>query len=419
MLIMKVAIIGGGFTGLAAGVELVDNGIEVSVFESESKLGGLAVGFKDQGWDWSLERYYHHIFANDKNIIEVAKKVGLPAFFTTPETNSFINGVEKRLDSPLSLLTFSDLSIISRLHMGLGLLALKLIHNGLFLESKKVTETLPLLLGREGYEKVWKPLLSAKFGSYLGQVNLAWFWARVYKRTQSLGYFPGGFQALADKMGEYIKTRGGKISLGHKIKTARLGKDNKWWVDDEKFDRVLVTSPAPMMDKLVGVDHIKWPKINYLFAQTVIMELDKSLMKGYWLNILEKDFPFLVAVEHTHFMDKKHYGDKTIVYLGNYLSDGDKRLKLSEEQLIKLYLPYIKKINSKFEVSWIKRSWLFEVPYAQPVFPINYSKEIPPMKTDAQGLYVANMSMVYPWDRGTNYAVASGQAAAKLIKNEK
>src|SRR3990167_1105804 len=118
---MKVAIIGGGFTGLAAAIELVDSGHEVTVFEAEKKLGGLAIGFRNPGWDWSLERYYHHIFANDKYIIEVAKKVGLPALFKVPKTNSLINGVEKQLDSPLSLLAFSDISFLSRIHMGVGL----------------------------------------------------------------------------------------------------------------------------------------------------------------------------------------------------------------------------------------------------------------------------------------------------------
>ncbi len=415
---MRVAIIGGGFTGLAAAIELVDNGVEVSVFESEDKLGGLAVGFKDQGWEWSLEHFYHHIFANDSEVIELARKVGLPAVFSVPETNSFIGGVEKRLDSPSSLLTFSDLSIFSRLQMGIGLLILKLIPNGLFLENKKATEVLPKLLGEEGYRKVWGPLLSAKFGPYLNQVNLAWFWARIYKRTKSLGYFPGGFQALADKMGEYVIAKGGKISLGHKIKGISHDKDDKWWINDKKFDRVLLTSPAPTIDRLVENVSVNWPKINYLWAQTVILELEQSLMKGYWLNILDKNFPFLVVVEHTNFVDKKHYGNKIIIYLGNYLSDGDKRLKMDEERLIKFYTPYLKKINPRFEVSWIRKSWLFENPYAQPVFPINYSKEIPKMKTDPPGLYVANMSMVYPWDRGTNYAVASGQAVAKLIRNE-
>ena len=144
----------------------------------------------------------------------MATKVGLPPFFTVPRTNSLIGGIEKQLDSPLSLLAFSDISLLSRLHMGAGLLLMKLIPSGVFLEGSSVVDALPLWVGKEGYEKIWKPLLTAKFGPYLPVVNLAWFWARVYKRTQALGYFEGGYQALADKMEEYIKSRGGEIKLG-------------------------------------------------------------------------------------------------------------------------------------------------------------------------------------------------------------
>jgi protoporphyrinogen oxidase len=415
---MKVAIIGGGFTALAAGIDLVDGGNEVTIFEADKKLGGLAVGFQTTEWNWSLERFYHHIFANDWSIIELAKKVGLSAYFTVPKTNSLINENQVQLDSPLSLLKFSEISLVARLRMGLGLAFLKLIRNGLKLEQWRVVDLLPKLVGKEGYRKVWQPLLAAKFGPYLDEVNMAWFWARVYKRTQSLGYFAGGFSALAEKMGEYITKRGGKIKLGTKTKTIRQGKKKEWWVDGEKFDRVLVTTPAPITDKLIGEGVVKWPKINYLWAQTVAVELDRSLMKGYWLNILQKDWPFLVAVEHTNFVDKNHYGGKTIVYLGNYLAQGDKRLKMPEEKLLKLFLPYLKKINPEFKDGWIKRSWCFEAAFAQPVFTVNYSKQIPSSKTDRYGLYVANMSMVYPWDRGTNYAIELGQTTAKLISQQ-
>jgi len=415
---MKIGIIGGGFGGLAAAIDLVDGGHEVTVFEAEKKLGGLAIGFRDPSWNWSLERYYHHIFANDRAAIAMATKVGVPPFFSTPKTNSLINGVEKQLDSPLSLLTFSDISFLSRIHMGVGLLIMKLIGNGIFFEKFRVVEVLPRWVGWEGYEKIWKPLLTAKFGPYLPEVNLAWFWARVYKRTQALGYFPGGFQALAEGMGKYITKRGGKIKPGTIIKTVKQEKSGAWWVNDEKFDRVLVTTPAPLTDKLIGSDKIKWPKINYLWAQTLVLELEQSLMKGYWLNILEKDFPFLVVVEQTNFVDKSHYGNKTIVYLGNYLAGGDKRLKMTAEKLLSLYLPFLQKINPAFGKKWINKSWYFETPYAQPVFPTGYSRQLSDVSWQPmEGLYVANMSMVYPWDRGTNYAIEAGQKVAQMIKD--
>ena len=44
-----------------------------------------------------------------------------------------------------------------------------------------------------------------------------------------------------------------------------------------------------------------------------------------------------------------------------------------------------------------------------------YSKKIPPFVSEIAGVYNANIQQVYPWDRGTNYAVEIGNKVAKLI----
>jgi protoporphyrinogen oxidase len=358
---MKVAIIGAGFVGLSAGYELIKRGHEVTIFEAGDKVGGLAVGFKSKEWSWSLEKFYHHFFTNDEAIISLADEIGVKKIISTPKTNSFVFGKEVQLDSPISLLKFPYLSILDRIRMGAGLLLFKLIPNGTFLEKWTTDKALPLILGKKGYEMIWKPLLSAKFGPFTEEVNLAWFWARVFKRTTSLGYFEGGFQALADKLAEKISDKGGKIVLNKKVSSS------EYLVSRDRFDAWVITVPAPLVDKLIG-PKIKWPKINYLWGQTVVLELNQSLMKGYWLNILEKNWPFLVVVEHTNFVDKENYGGNVLVYLGNYLPDGDKKLVLKDEDLLDLYLPFLKKINRDFSKAWIKRLYRFKEPFAQPVF---------------------------------------------------
>jgi len=52
---------------------------------------------------------------------------------------------------------------------------------------------------------------------------------------------------------------------------------------------------------------------------------------------------------------------------------------------------------------------------AQPIFPMGFSRHIPPLETPIPGLLLASMSQVYPWDRGTNYAVEIGRKAAGAI----
>lgn len=409
---MKVGIIGAGFSGLAAAVWLIDEGVKVVVWEKEKTVGGLSGGFKEKGWKWSLDRYYHHIFSGDKRVIGMAKKVGVGLIWGLPKSNSWVDGREWQLDSPLSVLRFGPMSLWGRLRMGIGLAVLKVIVNGEWLEKYRVVDVLPRLIGEEGYKKIWERMLVAKFGRYVDKVSMSWFWARVAKRTQKLGYFEEGFENLAEKMTDYVKSLGGEIRLGEGVEEIRKSGDG-WEVNGEKVDSLLMTTPATIAKRLFK--KIEVPKIDYLWGQTLILEMERSLIDGYWLNILEKDWPFLVVVEQTNWMKKENYGGKVLVYLGNYLEDGDKRLKMGKEELLKLYWPYLKKINGKIEKKWISKSWKFQSPFAQPVFPINYSQKKPGLKTGEDGVYMANMSMVYPYDRGVNYAVEIGQKAAKRI----
>ncbi|MDP3941775.1 MAG: oxidoreductase, partial [bacterium] len=59
----------------------------------------------------------------------------------------------------------------------------------------------------------------------------------------------------------------------------------------------------------------------------------------------------------------------------------------------------------------------FKAPFAQPVIPVNYSKMIPATHTPLKNVFLANIEQVYPWDRGTNYAVELGEKVANIISN--
>src|SRR5262249_50250987 len=120
-------------------------------------------------------------------------------------------------------------------------------------------------------------------------------------------------------------------------------------------------------------------------------------------------------VEHTNFMDKKYYNNEHIVYLGNYLASDDPKYLMDKEEKLKLFDLFLKKINPEYRKNLISYE-LFKAPFAQPIIPVNYSKMIPPMNTPLKNVYLANIEQVYPWYRGTNYAVELGEKVAKLIE---
>ncbi len=412
---MNIAIIGGGFTGLTAAYELLKHGHEVTLFEKELYLGGLAHGFKQKNWNWHLEGAYHHLFTNDHAIINLIKELGLEGklIIKRPITASYINGHIYELDSPMNLLTFPLLSPVDKMRTA-GLLAfLKLNPFWQPLENITAEHFFQTIGGEQAWNILWEPLMQGKFGALSETVAASWLWARIKKRTPSLCYIEGGFQTVVTALGKAIKKNHGEILINTSVKSLPVN----------KFDKFLLTIPTPIAMRLVNLP-TSYTKplleIPHLHAQTLILETKKPILKDtYWLNMNDRSFPFLAVVAHTNFMDKKHYAGHHLTYFGNYLPPGHPYLSMNKNQLLKVFLPFIQHLNPSFHLSDLYICHLFIGYFAQPVHQLHYSKRAPTIKTPISNVYVANLDSIYPWDRGTNYAVELGQKAAKKILSSK
>ncbi len=419
---MRIAILGGGFTGLSAAYRLLKKGHDVTIFEKENALGGLAIGFKKPGWQWSLEKAYHHWFTSDDSVLNLAKEINHPVIIKRPSTDIFIQGKRLPFDSLTSVLRFPYLSFVDKLRLGFSIIYLKLTDNYRLFEGRKALPWIKKFMGEKATNLIWNPLFTAKFGKYKDSISLTWFWARIKKRTPSLAYPQGGFEAFTYSLAQKIENLGGNINLNNSVTSIKSEKNKcHLLVNGESltFDKTIVTLPSPIFVKLCSelpkLYVKKLSSILHLHALVLILTFKKSFMNStYWLNITDKKFPFLVLAEHTNFMDQKHYGNEHILYIGNYLPFNHPYLKMSKEQLLKMFVPYLKKINPTSHFS-ILTSHLFVGPFAQPIVTTNYPKLIPQFKTPIKNIYLANLDMVYPWDRGTNYAVELGEKVAEII----
>ncbi|HEX6552933.1 MAG TPA: hypothetical protein VF026_09250, partial [Ktedonobacteraceae bacterium] len=138
--------------------------------------------------------------------------------------------------------------------------------------------------------------------------------------------------------------------------------------------------------------------------QCLILALDRQLTDSYWVNICDPGYPFTGIFEHTNFRPAAEYGGRHLVYLGNYRPMDDPLFKMSKQEILDEFLPHLKRIRPEFEPEWVKESWLFQAPFAQPIVTREYPEHIPPLHTPLKGLWLANMFQVYPHDRGQNYS---------------
>src|ERR1043166_2663288 len=132
---MSVAIIGGGITGISIAYELAKLGVSFTLYERNSRIGGLLGSFK-LGKSW-LEKYFHHIFLSDHAIREMIQEVGLQKdlIWKITPMGIYAEGKTYSLDSAIDLLRLEPLSFFDRLRFGLKVLDTQKRHDGIQLDS--------------------------------------------------------------------------------------------------------------------------------------------------------------------------------------------------------------------------------------------------------------------------------------------
>ncbi|QOV90474.1 NAD(P)/FAD-dependent oxidoreductase [Humisphaera borealis] len=427
-----VVVIGGGFSGLSAALELAKSGIPVTVLEADSTPAGLAGTFDVNGQ--RVEKFYHHWFTNDAHIIDLVNELGVTdqVIHRPTRTGLYFANTTFRLSRPLDVLKFKPLAMIDRIRLGLLVLKARKVKDWRQLEGVTAAEWLIQLAGPKVYEVVWEPLLKGKFGSVADEISAVWFWNKLKLRGGSRGkgggevlaYYRGGFAALADRMAERIIQLGGHVECNARVTgiTSAGGAVTGVVAGDRVFPaRAVIATPAlPIIaDLLKG--HVaeafsaSLGKIRYLANICLVLGLDRSLSDTYWLNVNDPQFPYVGVIEHTNFEPAASYGGRHIVYLSKYLPEDAELYRMRDADVLAFSLPHLKRMFPKFDKSWVKEHHVWRARYAQPIVERHYGAMIPPAGTPLSGFHIATMAQVYPEDRGTNYAVREGRAIGRDV----
>ncbi|MEN6480329.1 MAG: NAD(P)/FAD-dependent oxidoreductase [Anaerolineales bacterium] len=432
---MRIGIVGGGIAGLTAAYRLSQAGHQVTVYEAQDWLGGQAGTFPVG--DTRLERFYHHFFHSDTCVLALLDELGLSdRVVWRPNQSGYLYGNHiYDFVTPLDLLRFKPLPFYARVVTGLQTLYLQRFGDWRKLEQIPAREWLLKHGPRSIYDIIWGSLLRSKYGDLSDNVSMAWLATKIQVRRgkknewrETLGYLMGSLQVLIDALAEQITSAGGVIHTSAPVEHVHvvdgrctgLTYQQGGVAHTDALDAVIMTVGSPIAlqiaPDLPASYRERLADVRYQGAIVMVLSLNRSLVRNYWLSIPEVDIPLVVALEHTNFIPPEHYGGRRLVYLSNYASGDSEQFQMSQEELLTLYEPALRRLNPAFQRDWVVESWLFRDRYGQPVFETNYSQRMPAHETGIAGLYLANTTQVYPEDRGVNYAVLLGEAIATIVQ---
>jgi protoporphyrinogen oxidase len=410
---VKVGVIGGGVLGLALAYYLARDGAEVTVFEGKPEPGGLLQYVRvDDSW---IDKYYHCILSSDSDLLRLVDEIGLrdQVRFTETKQGFFRQGKVHPITSSKDVLLFPPLSLIDRFRLGLTVLAASRINDWGKLEEEPVEDWLVRLGGRGTFEKLWKPLLRAKFDGNYQRTPATYIWSRLKRTTSTregarqkemMGYFIGSYRTFINRLVERIEEYGGKIQTGARVQEIIIdrGQARGIVVDGATIplDQVIATTPLPVLQRLVPDPYRGFVDVpessTYLGVICGLLLLDRPLSPNYTMYIADETIPFTGLIETTSMIAPEHVGGYHLVYLPKYVTPDSPWVNKSDDEFRELYLTHLQRMFPAFQKEWVRHSFVFRERLVEPLHQIGKRRPIMPVESGINGMFVVNNAQIYP-----------------------
>lgn len=429
----RAAIIGGGILGVTLAYKLSQQAnLSITLYERGPDLGGLAGYMPYDGV--RLDRFYHTILSSDMSMQTLIQEAGVAGrlHFVATKQGFYDNGQLYPFNTPIDLLTFAPLNLIQRLRLALQIVTAQFESDWHKMDVIPVERWLMRVSGRGVYEKVWKPLLRAKFDTAFSDVPATYIWSRLKRMMgtrqgvtskEMMCYLENGYYTLIEALAARCEAQGVAIHLNTGVEQVVIenGRAQGLRVNGEHhpFDLVISTLQSPILGQLVpdAPPHFRDQLLQqeYLGVLCPLLILKRSLVPYYVVNITDERIPFTAVVETTNLIDPQYVNGHHLVYLPKYLAPDNQMAHWPDDKVKIEWLGHLKRMFPEFDESWITDLIVQRTRYVEPIRPMGTSDQIPPIQTPVEGLYMGNTVMIYP-DLSNGEAVTrfADKVAAKV-----
>ncbi len=254
---MKVAVIGGGWAGLAAAIEATQRGHAVALFEMAAQLGGRSRGIESGGS--ALDNGQHILIGAYTETLRLMRTVGVDidaAFLRTPLRITYPEGAGLQLEAGAAIPAFARAVLRHGAWSWRDRLALLAVCTGWSLRGFRcdpamTVAALAAKVPGAVREDLIDPLCVAALNTPATDASASVF-LRVLKDALFAG--PGSADLLLPRISlsdalpapaeRWLQAAGARVELSHRVQ--RLQANGAGWdVDGERFDAVvLATTPT-------------------------------------------------------------------------------------------------------------------------------------------------------------------------------
>jgi squalene-associated FAD-dependent desaturase len=266
----RVAVVGGGLAGLAAGCALAGSGFRVTLFERRPYLGGRASSYQHPGTGEVVDNCQHVLLGCCTNLIQFYERLGVESKIRWYDRLTFLepggraSTIEpSKLPAPLhnapAFLRAACLDLSDKLAIGMAMAALAPAM------PRDDGETFLTWLRRHAQtkaaiERFWKPVLVSALNEELDRMSVAYA-AQVVRESflksaaaGRMGVPTVPLSELYSVAGDYIAARGGEVRLRSIVESFLTEPDQvrlQLSGEESGFDFVIFAVPFDVLSRIL------------------------------------------------------------------------------------------------------------------------------------------------------------------------
>jgi len=436
----KVAVIGGGLAGLAAGCALADAGFRVTLFERRPYLGGRASSYEHPGTGEVVDNCQHVLLGCCTNLIQFYERLGVSDKICWFDELTFIEpgGRASRmapsfLPPPMhNLPAFFGAKMLNVKEKLAIARAMAEMMRGLpedseadflsWLKRNKQTE--------QAIERFWKVVLVSALNEDLDRMSVRYA-AQVFResfiKSPAAGKMGLPSIPLSDLYGsaaEYIRTRGGEVLLRSSVTAINplpAGVNVVSNSGEQQFDFVVLAAPFQNAAGLLPSGDLAQP------LKEQLTHFEPSSITGIhlWFDREITPLPHAVLLDRTiqwMFHKSKFHDARESSSQGSYVelvvSASKALVQKSREEILELatrelaeFFPIVK------EAKLVKAAVIKEIYATYSILP-GLDQYRPEAKTDWPNIFLAGDWTATGWPATMEGAVRSGYLAAEALTEQ-